>query len=90
MSAAKTLFKAGVGAGALVLGAGALVYECALNTKINSYFINKFDDTRPDLEGAEQVNTAPVSILPTIPPAPLRLEVIIPLLVQSRITVFSV
>ena len=59
MSAVKTLFKAGVGAGALVLGAGALVYECALNTKINSFFINKFDDTRPDLEGAEQVNTAP-------------------------------
>ena len=45
--AAKTILKIGVGTTAAVLGAGALVYECALNTKINRFFIDRFDD-RPD------------------------------------------
>ena len=44
MSAAKTILKAGVGAAAAVMGAGALVYECALNTKVNGFFVNLLDD----------------------------------------------
>ena len=43
MSAVKTILKAGVGAAAAVMGAGALVYECALNTKLNSFFVDLFD-----------------------------------------------
>lgn len=39
----KTLLKAGVGSAAAVLGAGALVYECALNTKVNGLFIKRLD-----------------------------------------------
>lgn len=44
MSAVKTILKAGVGAAAAVMGAGALVYECALNTKLNGFFVNLLDD----------------------------------------------
>ena len=44
MSAVKTILKAGVGAAAAVMGAGALVYECALNTKVNGFFVNLLDD----------------------------------------------
>ncbi len=47
MSAAKKIVKAGVGAAAAVLGAGALVYECALNTKLNGFFVEKFDKREP-------------------------------------------
>lgn len=47
MKIAKTLVKAGVGAGAAILGAGALVYECALNTRVNSFFINLFNKPDP-------------------------------------------
>ena len=43
MSAVKTILKAGIGAAAAVMGAGALVYECALNTKLNSFFVDLFD-----------------------------------------------
>ena len=50
MKAAKYVIKAGIGAGALILGAGALVYEGALNTKINRFFVEKFD--KPDPEQA--------------------------------------
>ena len=45
--AAKTIAKVGLGTAAAVMGAGALVYECALNTKVNGFFVNYFDD-RPD------------------------------------------
>ena len=44
MSSVKTILKAGVGAAAAVMGAGALVYECALNTKLNGFFVNLLDD----------------------------------------------
>ncbi|MBQ7637919.1 MAG: alpha/beta hydrolase [Clostridia bacterium] len=47
MSKAKTVIKAGVGAAAAVMGLGAIVYECALNTKLNGFFVNLFDK-RPD------------------------------------------
>lgn len=40
----KTLVKTGVGVSAAILGAGAAIYECALNTKINQFFINLFDN----------------------------------------------
>ena len=53
MKLAKTLLKAGVGVGAAVLGAGALVYEGALNTKINRFFIEKFDKPK-EAPAAEQ------------------------------------
>ncbi len=43
MKIAKTILKTGLAASALLFGAGALVYEGALNTKINAFFINKFD-----------------------------------------------
>ena len=39
----KTGVKAGIGAAAALLGAGALVYEGAMNTKINRFFINLFE-----------------------------------------------
>ncbi|MBR0537271.1 MAG: alpha/beta hydrolase [Clostridia bacterium] len=59
MSAIKTIVKAGAGAAAAVMGAGALVYECALNTKVNGFFIRLFDD-RPAPSGkAEPANAAP-------------------------------
>ena len=48
-SAVKSMLKLGVGTAAAVMGAGALVYECALNTKVNGFFVNFFDD-RADLE----------------------------------------
>ena len=44
MSAVKTMLKLGAGTAAAVMGAGALVYECALNTKLNGFFVNLFDD----------------------------------------------
>ena len=65
MSAAKKIIKIGVGAAAAVMGAGALVYECALNTKVNRFFVNLLDDrpdpTQEDLsQGApDQENTDP-------------------------------
>ncbi len=51
MSAVKTICKAGVGAAAAVFGMGALVYECALNTKVNGFFVSLFDD-RPNVTQA--------------------------------------
>ena len=44
MSAVKKIIKAGVGAAAAVMGAGALVYECSMNTKVNRFFIKLFDE----------------------------------------------
>ena len=44
---AKTIISAGVGAFAAVLGAGAAIYEAALNTKLNSFFVNYFDNPDP-------------------------------------------
>ena len=43
-----SLVKAGVGLGAAVLGAGALIYEAALNTKLNSKFVSMFDHPDPE------------------------------------------
>ena len=51
MSAVKTILKSGAGAAAAVMGAGALVYECALNTKVNSFFVNLLDN-RSDVNTA--------------------------------------
>ena len=48
MAIAKKLAIAGAGVSAAVLGAGALVYECALNTKVNRFFINLFDKPDPE------------------------------------------
>ena len=53
----KTFLKVGVGSAAAVMGAGALVYECALNTKINGFFIKRLDRVgapvdAPDCEDA--------------------------------------
>lgn len=48
MAAIKKTVAAAVGAGALVLAAGALVYEGALNTKINRFFVSKFDKPDPE------------------------------------------
>ncbi len=39
----KTVVKTGLGVSAMILGAGAAVYECALNTKLYSKFIGFFD-----------------------------------------------
>lgn len=50
MKLVKTAIRTGLGLSAAVLGAGALVYEGALNTKINRFFIQKFD--KPDAEQA--------------------------------------
>ena len=47
MGLAKTLVKTGAGVSAAVLGAGALVYECALNTKLNGFFVSRFDHPDP-------------------------------------------
>ena len=44
------ILKAGIGAGAALLGAGALIYECALNTKLNGKFVALFDHPDPDQE----------------------------------------
>ena len=41
MAIGLSLVKAGVGLGAAVLGAGALIYEAALNTKLNSNAIDR-------------------------------------------------
>ena len=55
VSVLKTILKVGVGAAAAVMGAGALVYECALNTKVNRFFIRLFDDRpAPEAAAAEQ------------------------------------
>ena len=59
MSAAKTIVKAGVGAAAAVLGAGAVVYECALNTKLNGFFVNIFDDRPAPTREAPAQEEAP-------------------------------
>ena len=50
MALAKHLIRTGVGLGAAVLGIGALVYECALNTKLNAFFVSKFDHPDPEQE----------------------------------------
>ena len=47
MAFTTTILKAGVGLGAAVLGAGAVIYECALNTRIYSKFIGLFDHPDP-------------------------------------------
>ncbi len=44
----KTVAKAGVGISAAILGAGAAVYECALNTKLNQKLIGFFDNPAPE------------------------------------------
>jgi len=54
MSAAKNMIKAGVGAAGAVLGLGALVYECALNTKVNGFFVSLLDDRGPVEENASE------------------------------------
>ena len=46
MSAVKSILKVGVGTAAAVMGAGALVYECALNTKLNGFFVRIFDNRK--------------------------------------------
>ena len=46
--AVKTTLKIGVGVGAAILGAGAAVYECALNTKLNAKVIGYFDNPDPE------------------------------------------
>ena len=48
MAFTTTILKAGVGLGAAVLGAGAVLYECALNTRIYSKFIPLFDHPDPE------------------------------------------
>ena len=58
MSAVKKIIKAGVGAAGAVLGAGALVYECALNTKLNGFFVDLFDD-RSDVETVQSADGVP-------------------------------
>ena len=50
MAIAKHLVKAGVGLGAALMGAGAVIYECALNTKLYSKFIPLFDHPDPAQE----------------------------------------
>ena len=47
MAIATHLLRAGVGLGAAVMGAGALIYECAMNTRIYSKFIGLFDHPDP-------------------------------------------
>lgn len=59
MISAKTLIKAGLGTAAAVMGAGALVYECALNTKVNGFFIKLFDRPAPKKEQGELKEAAP-------------------------------
>ena len=59
MSAGKNLLKAGVAAGAAVLGAGALVYECALNTKLNGFFVGLFDRRNGDAPAEDAAGNAP-------------------------------
>ena len=59
MSAAKKLLKAGVGAAAAVFGLGALVYECALNTKLNGFFVRLFDERKSSAKAAVQFEPAP-------------------------------
>ena len=50
MALATHILKAGMGAGAMLLGAGALIYECALNTKLNGKFVAIFDHPDPAQE----------------------------------------
>ena len=57
MAVFKRLVKVSVGSAAAVLGAGALVYECALNTKVNGFFIKRLNrvaapEDAPDCEEA--------------------------------------
>ena len=54
MSTSKTLLKTGLGAAGAVLGLGALVYECALNTKVNGFFVGLLDDRGPVEESASE------------------------------------
>ena len=65
MNAAKKLIKAGVGAAAAVMGAGALVYECALNTKLNGFFVNLFDNRASAAKEAPE--SAPQDAAPAEP-----------------------
>ena len=55
----KTLLKAGVGSAAAVLGAGALVYECALNTKVNGFFIKRLDRIDSSRESPDSEEECP-------------------------------
>ena len=57
-SAVKTMLKLGVGTAAAVMGAGALVYECALNTKLNGFFVNLLDD-RSDVTQTQSADGVP-------------------------------
>ena len=50
MALAKTIIKTGAGLGAALMGAGALIYECALNTKLNGKFVSMFDHPDPEQE----------------------------------------
>ena len=61
MSAVKKILKAGVGAAAAVMGAGALVYECALNTKLNGFFVNLLDDREDVTQQAQSGDCADLS-----------------------------
>ncbi len=53
MFSLKRWIKVGVGSSAAVLGAGALVYECALNTKVNGFFIRLLDRTDSSDDAAD-------------------------------------
>lgn len=44
----KTVIKTGVGVSAAIIGTGAAIYECALNTKLNSKFVAFFDKPAPE------------------------------------------
>ena len=61
MSAVKTIIKAGVGTAAAVMGAGALVYECSMNTKINRFFIKLFDEHSDVIQDTRSVEYADMS-----------------------------
>ena len=47
MSLLKKTLAAGLGASAAVVGAGALIYECGLNTRLNRKFVALFDKPDP-------------------------------------------
>ena len=48
MKGVKTVFKTGLGLGAAVLGLGAVIYEGALNTKVNGKCVAFFDKPDPN------------------------------------------
>lgn len=55
MSLTSKLLKTGVGLSAAVVGTGAVIYECALNTKVNALIMGKLDN--PDPEQAAMYNS---------------------------------